>query len=1796
MKKIRHGIFEESTVILNPRPISSIFPINSHEFICTSNREISRIENDDVKETALFSFSCACLIPEVELVVAHTNSGAEIYLMRMYDLTHPILSKFKTGHICVYHIIYSPKSRTIITIGSGIKVFTISWEYTGARLLTSNSNIKLVLRSSFADDYDAPLVNRPSFDYERELFFLPTENGVYGFDLDGNKKFRASRLPTTLTTIFTFCQETKRLLTADATTGICLWKKTGYIKKKIDFISYVIIALQFVDTENVICLSSTYSLYLLNVKTGTSSLCFTCPPNRRLTRFCVVPHLKRMYGIMIFSNKMNFLRVDNLCHVWASNLVRPLSISIFSKYYEAPRIAVFTDNSFVKLYNPRNGFQLTAATCSNPSIPISYYYDRGILIHYVKEENSNKYTPLFLPTDYGVQRDYLYIICQDGVICKFDTMQTPAEQVWIKNYKALYMTTVYYQNRWCYAVMGIHGKLSLVDMNTFEKIKDILAAKRPVRFMLYHYQTNSLIFMMKKSLKLFSLETEHFTAKTKVTPTDLAYLYGDTVYLAYKTGKIYRYTVSKTGFQYIEPEVLYDPHTDSVTSMNFSQEYYLSSSLDRTCLIWNYNHAKLTQIELPFPIYSIAFHGPKRHILVGIKDEIMLIPGDVLFDENHEKEIQEIDNYNLLYDPLDPKVIAKRHLDEMAEAKSFLNQTQVINHSQIQDPTLLSNVELIPVSEPASFIRTIVIDTPEMRKKKIEQMYNLLNLGKSEESSAMILANQNARHFIQRAKIESQQKLESKAMVNTIEVPYKTQNSIQPRRNQLKKVVASEFIRSQIEIEDKNKKNPRRNKKKKQKKAEENNKELVIDKSSNINLLEMLNKKDKVDKSPKTSPRVQIDITKMKFIECTTDNKEEPKQAEYEYYSDDNEADDQKPKKKKRKIEPKKPPKHPIQVSNPCTRQRSNTIQPNRKPANKNSSQLANTVTQKKDKVTITQDAKFPHKIGNMQNQRQRHNTITAKSKKHQPAHSKQQVNKLSVAEVNDLLNETSNNREFIDENGQTMKLNNDEYINSNGEIVRLTNFEYINKDGQVCELPKGRFVNEKGQIVNQNGDLIDENGEIICNDNNQRKWYLYLDEYGKIQHYLEEERKHPNFDNCIFYDQSGRIINKDAVLLNDFGEYVDIFGEILIRCEIVESGDGENLLENGLIFHDYQLFLVNQNGQRVNANGELVSQIQYADSACQCDEQLIERAVNAKINKLKKYFNPKDRGYRPLTPPPIRWVTRISSNKEKEKRINSMRTNSLYLQYLSNSTKNQRSRTPPQLRSRESINERKYVIPSPQYVLDCEAVLSVYGRGHTELLPIIYRLIREGLVSPLNVPIPMIVSNDKELITSIEKSDPAKKPYKQVKKGTSFDNFIKHERSKTDIQIKTLPPNNSEVSIMNEQVKNEFIQENKTISIMRESEIVTQEEEDNIEVIFASDDASEIEQNEKVTKEIENDSVDNIVYINIGTSTPLKNELDDLSESHMNIIKEYSNKLGNEKEEVIPPAYQITKNAESTNEKELDEANFKPQASVDSQDILKKPIKEPIQSFSFWKSPRKLPNDTTFQLTSCIPRQNEEEVIDDKKIPAPRKLYQRNEDQQDNDPIRKKRNQHRDQSPPSPHVSYIDLPLYEENDDRQRRQTIRFSRHQLKVKVQQKKKKKEQESKHGTIKDYSFLLHPKEADGLNELLYKKKLFEEEAREDFIFSLKSMFPKTNRMAMMIQKEEPEAVMKAPPMRKQSYVLQEKKVSHKRGISVQKKSSKKSKSKHIKDQNKRQKSVDPKQNDIPDYVFLPTAGQRSYLYV
>lgn len=673
---IEFGVIQDYVVSFGSSYPTSIYPLNHRECFASTTKELCRFERKNVKMKYKYQFAASILVPGTEFLIGVTAKFGKLMVLRTSDLSEPLIDDFHTDQHGIFHMIYSPKSRSVITIGSGICVFTFDYDPAQLRISILKPNISLKRRSRFADNYDTTILVPPPFDPEREVLLLPTPNGITPYTLDGKPLEPYSIYPADIKTVYTFNHQTQKLLLYDSNEGMTLWNSEKNLLSRFSTAGSSVVAMIFVDNENVVCLNSYNSLFFLNIETGRTFHCITL--SQKPSRLFLIDHQYQKYLFVCCGTTVKAMKLVIPWFVWNLNLSNPLRICRCDQFNHASRILVSTDNSFVKFYSPKDGQKLAVATPSLAVNAVSFLYDRGLYERYVFNEEKKQYSlEIMKTTKDDLQRDNLFVILEDGRVVGFNTSVSLCEQTMSKQCKAALMTLCKCDDEWCYALASENSDLYIYSYNDFKEIYHFTIVNDKLQRMFYHYESDCIVMVLKRETLLYDIKKGKIIDQIRVNGNKVTELFGNMLKYGYDSGYIAQVNIVNRQLVPIDIDNMQRPHSDTITCFSFSAEFWISMSLDGKIIYWDYNMMKMFQITFPLPLQAGLIMNGKRDILAATDTEVMIIKGSFVFDSNElDKEIPEVDNFDKLADNLSRDVVFPIPKND---------ETHTINNAQIDD-------------------------------------------------------------------------------------------------------------------------------------------------------------------------------------------------------------------------------------------------------------------------------------------------------------------------------------------------------------------------------------------------------------------------------------------------------------------------------------------------------------------------------------------------------------------------------------------------------------------------------------------------------------------------------------------------------------------------------------------------------------------------------------------------------------------------------------------------------------------------------------------------------------------------------------------------------------------------------------------------------------------------------------------------------------------------------------------------------------------------------------------------------
>ena len=720
-KIIKFGIFDDFSHQFKRNTITNILPLNFKELIVSTTEEILIIEKKAVKMRYPLKFSTFTIIPDVDLLIGITPKKGDFNIYQISDLykayklnnsnviKNACIGKFPTSQAGITHVFYSPKSNCIITIGSGIKVFNI--QYKESDNPKEKPTISITKKSSFATSYASSSMTPPAFIKDAELILLPTESGIYAYSLSGLKVCRCSKYPASIKTIYaTYSSKpnknasltpipssniekkehlilSKKILTYDMNEGMNLWHNKGQLITHYDTIRSSVLSIIFIDDENAICINSCHILFYLNIKTGKTFYYMNL--ERNPTRLILTYIKGEPILCACFGSYLRALKLVIPWRVWNLNLEQTLSIRRYDRFMSAARILIDGENSFIKLYSPRDGSQLPFAKPKDSVHPVSYLYNRGIIESHIFNSEQLTYEPkivqIGVESEGKLARDALYVALQNGQILSYDTSTSICEEVAKMNFKIAFMTVCRFHSienttqtkpgktdndgfQWGYAISSENGELFILDYFSMEEIGHFTVLDDTLTQMSFDFESDLIVMVFSQKTVLFDLEKGKIVDNVAAVANRVTSLFGNFLMYGYDSGHIRRIGIENKRFvtynseNKVVPKEKYDssmikPHSCPITGFSFAQKVWISSGLDGNVILWNYEFNILYKIHLPLPLRSCLIMNGRCEILVATATEIMQIKNRPLLkylkkDEKIDLEVKEIDNFDRFLDVL----------------------------------------------------------------------------------------------------------------------------------------------------------------------------------------------------------------------------------------------------------------------------------------------------------------------------------------------------------------------------------------------------------------------------------------------------------------------------------------------------------------------------------------------------------------------------------------------------------------------------------------------------------------------------------------------------------------------------------------------------------------------------------------------------------------------------------------------------------------------------------------------------------------------------------------------------------------------------------------------------------------------------------------------------------------------------------------------------------------------------------------------------------------------------------------
>jgi len=576
-----------------------------------STKCLSKLGSNGFGESIPYPSSCSVFISDCGVIVGisypnsrffafHINSPRKL-LDIIFDCKND-KSYCLSPQSAVYHVIYSPKSKSIITIGTGIFVWSIDWQVEKIHSTERLLNFSISLSCSFLPDYSSPLLQLPSYDYQREQIYLPSTDGVIIYDLQGNLIRKATIMQMSQMTLYSFNPISRQIIVSDPIDGLSLWSDCKSVEKRFSLSGSSVISMIWIDVENVLVINSNHTVFILN--TMISKYFFTYDLQNRPTKLIILDN--RIYSC--HSTKMTILEIHLFWKSWMTYVNSIARLSVHTNNCEKQNLVIMSESSTpFRVISLESLSSIGHITLPKSTKVVDYLYD----LDYDPNDT------IMLPFS-----QKFYCISMGKELFVYDHEYS---LVSLPVIRASSICLCFYQNQWCIAVSGVYGIVSMYRRSDFGFLKKIMITKGIVQKIYFDYSYSSMILILNREVLLYNMIKEEVVDKIPILSHEITSYHNGFLVFGSSNGRLDIININSSK---LEPLDNFESlsHLDRISSLSFYKpNIWMSTSIDGILKIWNCSCELICSIQIPFQIESASFLNEKLDILIALKTEIMLI-------------------------------------------------------------------------------------------------------------------------------------------------------------------------------------------------------------------------------------------------------------------------------------------------------------------------------------------------------------------------------------------------------------------------------------------------------------------------------------------------------------------------------------------------------------------------------------------------------------------------------------------------------------------------------------------------------------------------------------------------------------------------------------------------------------------------------------------------------------------------------------------------------------------------------------------------------------------------------------------------------------------------------------------------------------------------------------------------------------------------------------------------------------------------------------------------------------------
>lgn len=599
--------------------VNAVNCISALQHIVTTNKNILRFRANNLVAAIPTSTMGSIYIPEYDCLV-YIDKDANAFKIHQIDtFKYCVYTSQRIKQMCVAHLLYSKKSKTLITIGMGIKTWYLRANVSPYRRAIQSITYTIEPRASFMDDYASTMLNIPSLDEENEILFVTGKNGVSIFDLNGSRIKSPISYNNQNISLFLFSPFNKKYITYDSTNGLLSFNKKGDLKRKFKFPLNQILTGFVVNKEFVLLVDATFHVLLINLKSQAKYdiMCLEDKPSK----ISFASQNGDMFLICCYFSTTTFYKLTIDWEIWRSANAPITGIMRCPLSGKGTRIMLEMASNSMEFYSPYSKKLLTSLQNKN----------RFKIKQYIVDRSSNP------------PRDNVIVLLEDGFVNVYDASVFPCSllhEIDIRGVAAGY--THFYNEP--YIVVGTSsGRAVFYSAINYNIIKKYMLPR--VNFTKFYVDDNigALLVVTKHGISCVNMNNGLEMWFFDMEYSDVQSHFKNYIITGYKDSSLSFHEYDAHGCYTTFSRILTN-HTREISCITTCHDFFMTGSSDGTVQLFSYDSQLIAKCSFPEKIYSLGILNNNRDILIGCKYSIMKISYKDKIDPESSPIDDETDN------------------------------------------------------------------------------------------------------------------------------------------------------------------------------------------------------------------------------------------------------------------------------------------------------------------------------------------------------------------------------------------------------------------------------------------------------------------------------------------------------------------------------------------------------------------------------------------------------------------------------------------------------------------------------------------------------------------------------------------------------------------------------------------------------------------------------------------------------------------------------------------------------------------------------------------------------------------------------------------------------------------------------------------------------------------------------------------------------------------------------------------------------------------------------------------------